>query len=248
MGFLFSSEMLEHRLPKTMQVFTLMRDAIIAMRLPPGEAIQEKDIAAQLGLSRTPVREALLSLANQNLIIVRPNQGTLVSPIDIKLVLDGQLLRESLEPRLAKLAARFYRADYDIEFEEIIKRQRFAAANTNTSYFFSLDDEFHKLIAKCANMPEIWLTLHGGTGHLDRVRRLAFTVEQHYESVIKEHEALYHAIKRGDETSAEELMTVNLEVYDSLMILLDKHRHYFEKDDELLSQLTSKNGLRHLLG
>ncbi len=78
-------------------------------------------------------------------------------------------------------------------------------------------------------MPEIWLTLHGGTGHLDRVRRLAFTVEQHYESVINEHEALYHAVRRGDETSAEELMTVNLEVYDSLMILLDKHRHYFEK-------------------
>ncbi|QGY33061.1 GntR family transcriptional regulator [Pantoea cypripedii] len=248
MGFLFSPEMLDHRLPKTMQVFTLMRDAIIAMRLPPGEVIQEKDIAMQLGLSRTPVREALLSLANQNLIIVRPNQGTLVSPIDIKLVLDGQFLRESLEPRLAKLAARFYRSEYDIEFDEIINRQRFAAANTNTSYFFSLDDEFHKLIAKCANMPEIWLTLHGGTGHLDRVRRMAFAVEQHYDAVIKEHEALYQAIRRGDESSAEELMIINLEVYDSLMILLDKHRHYFEKDDELLSHLASKSGLNRLLG
>lgn len=248
MSFLFSAEMLDHRLPKTMQIFTLMRDAIIAMRLPPGEVIQEKEIAAQLGLSRTPVREALLALASQNLIIVRPNQGTIVSPIDIKLVLDGQFLRESLEPRIAKLAARFYRPEYNIEFDEIINRQRFAAINVNTSYFFALDDEFHKLIAKCANMPEIWLTLHGGTGHLDRVRRLAFTVEQHYESVINEHEALYHAVRRGDETSAEELMTVNLEVYDSLMILLDKHRHYFEKDDAILSRLDSKKGLRHLLG
>ena len=51
MSFLFSAEMLDHRLPKTMQIFTLMRDAIIAMRLPPGEVIQEKEIAAQLGLS-----------------------------------------------------------------------------------------------------------------------------------------------------------------------------------------------------
>ncbi|MBK0004408.1 GntR family transcriptional regulator [Erwinia sp. S38] len=248
MGFLFSAEMLDHRLPKTMQIFTLMRDAIIAMRLPPGEVIQEKEIAAQLGLSRTPVREALLSLAAQNLIIVRPNQGTIVSPIDIKLLLDGQFLRESLEPRIARLAARFYRPDYAIEFDEIINRQRFAAANANTSYFFALDDEFHKLIAKCANMPEIWLTLHGGTGHLDRVRRLAFSVEQHYEAVIQEHEALYQAIRRGDEESAAELMTINLEVYDSLMILLDKHRHYFEKDDALLSQLETKQGLQHLLG
>ncbi|MFE8147145.1 GntR family transcriptional regulator [Brenneria goodwinii] len=248
MSFLFSTDMLDHRLPKTMQVFTLMRDAIIAMRLPPGEIIQEKEIAAQLGLSRTPVREALLSLAAQNLIIVRPNQGTFVSPIDIKMVLDGQFLRESLEPRIARLAARFFNEEMAIEFEEIINRQKFAASGENTNYFFALDDAFHKLIAKCANKSEIWLTLHGGTGHLDRVRRLAFSVEQHYESVIKEHSALYQAIRDRDEDSAHKLMTINLEIYDSLMILLEKHRHYFEKNDALLAKLETKSGLRQLLG
>ena len=86
-------------LPKTSQVYAIMRSAIVNLHLAPGSIVNEKLICDQLGISRTPLREAILQLQGENLVSVVPNSGTYVSKIDLQSVFDGHLVRDAL-PRV----------------------------------------------------------------------------------------------------------------------------------------------------
>jgi GntR family transcriptional regulator, rspAB operon transcriptional repressor len=86
--------------------FAWLRDEILSGRMRPGQALSENEIAQRLGVSRTPVREAIIRLESEGLLEVRPQVGTTVSPIDVDAVADVQFLREAIECRTVALAAR----------------------------------------------------------------------------------------------------------------------------------------------
>ena len=79
------------------QVISELRSRIISLELPPGTSISENELATTLGVSRTPIREALLILAEEQLVEVFPRVGTFVTPVDVRLVKNSQFLREALE-------------------------------------------------------------------------------------------------------------------------------------------------------
>ena len=79
------------------QVYRLLRQSIITMRLPPGATIIEKQITDQLAISRTPVRDALRQLADEGLVGIKPQSGTFVAPIDRHELEEGRLIRRALE-------------------------------------------------------------------------------------------------------------------------------------------------------
>ncbi len=85
--------------------FAWLRDEILSGRLRPGQALSENEIAQRLGVSRTPVREAIIRLESEGLLVVRPQVGTTVAPIDVDAVSDVQFLREAIECRTVGLAA-----------------------------------------------------------------------------------------------------------------------------------------------
>lgn len=245
----FFPEQLDHRLPKTSQVYELLRSAIISLKLQPGEVISEKDLCSQLEISRTPLREAILQLANQKLIIIRPNSSTIVSPIKLKDVLEGQLVRETLEMRSVKLAARFYTERNADAFNTSLLLQRSASKRKATDEFYALDEEFHKIICECSGYPNLWRLLNGAKGQLDRVRRLAFPVQNHFEEVIAEHERISAAIMANDEAAAENVMLEHLDsIFETLLILIDKHTNYFTEDSIAIKQCRTLEDFRHLVG
>ena len=88
------------------QVYALLQEEIATIRIPPGTALSEKMLAERLGVSRTPVREALIRLSEDGLVYIVPKSGTFVSPIDVDAVLDAHLIRESLLCATVFLAAR----------------------------------------------------------------------------------------------------------------------------------------------
>lgn len=106
-------DQLDSRTSKSVQVYELLRIAIISLEMPPDSAVVEKDICAQLGISRTPLREAILQLAKESLIKIAPSDGTFVNKIIIREVLQGQLVRDTIEMRLTKLAARNFKREYE---------------------------------------------------------------------------------------------------------------------------------------
>ncbi|MDQ0474058.1 GntR family transcriptional regulator [Labrys wisconsinensis] len=225
----FDAARLDMRLPKTTQLYELVRGAIIAMVLPPGEAILEREICARLGVSRTPLREAVLQLATERLVVVRPGGGTFVNAIDLGEVLAGQLVRDTLEVRLTRLAARRFAPEQAKDFELSLYRQKEAARRRDVSEFFELDNGFHRLVCTVSGISGSWRTLHAATGQLDRVRRLAFPIEDNYETVLAEHAAIYEGVRRHDEAAAVAALQEQL---DSIFVTIRLIR---EQRPELLS-------------
>ncbi|MEX3815354.1 GntR family transcriptional regulator [Paraburkholderia sp. BR13439] len=227
---IFTPEDLDQRLPKTAQVYELLRHAIVSCRLPPGEVLNEKELSRQLDISRTPIREAILQLAAQKLIVIKSSSGTYVSPIRLNDVLEGQLVRDGLEARTVALAARYCTSEYASRLDVSLYQQRLAAKAKDTDQFYALDEEFHKLICDCSGFPSLWTLLNGAKGQLDRVRRLAFPVQAHFDEVVKEHTALINAIKGHDEERAVVLMRTHVDAIETLEHLIRKRRNLFHGD------------------
>lgn len=222
---LFSPEMLDHRLPKTAQVYALLRSAIVSMRLEPGEVLSEKDICQQLEISRTPLREAVLQLASEKLVLIRPNARTHVAPIRLVDVLEGQLIRETAELRCIRLAARFFEPKWEDAFETLFLRKQSALARKESEEFYALDEAFHHQICECSGYPNLWQVFDGSKGQLDRIRRLAFPMQDHFSEVISEHRAIYGAIRSRDEVGAESMMLEHMDsIFETLEILMQTKR------------------------
>lgn len=214
---IFSEDMIDQGKPKAAQVYQLLRAAIVGLALTPGDVLSEKDICEALGVSRTPVREAILRLVNEQMLVVRPNAGTYVSAIRLRDVLEGQLVRETLEGRCVRLAARFFKPRYEDDFEALFLRKHKAYQRRECGEFYTLDEGFHRLICECAGYSHLWNVMQGAMGPLDRVRRLAFPVQLHFDEVIDEHREIYEAIRVHDESRAEGLMTSHVNsLFESL--------------------------------
>ena len=199
---LFSSDQIDTRLPKTGQVYELLRDTIISMKLLPGAPIVEKDICEALHISRTPLREAIIQLAAESLVVVRPGEGTFVNLIVVNEVLDGQVTRDTLETRLVRLTARRFTPDCAGQFEISLFQQKIAADKRDMDEFFQLDNHFHKMICECSGFPNAWRTIHSATGQLDRIRRYALPKSDHFRESLDEHKAIFQHIRDRNEDAA----------------------------------------------
>nr|WP_183825610.1 GntR family transcriptional regulator [Rhizobium cellulosilyticum] len=196
--------------PKAVWAYNVIRDAIITMKLAPGETLNEKETCAELGISRTPMREALLRLAQEGLVNIVPSGGTFVNKIAMRKVIEGHLIRSSLEMRTVRLAARNFDPVHEKDLDLLIFRQQEAAKRRDIDEAFKVDNEFHRLLCRIAGFPNVWQTIHNATGQLDRVRRQAFPKIGYFEEVLDEHVALYAAIKAHDEIRAAKLLKEHL--------------------------------------
>ncbi len=188
-----------------------LRRAIIAMRLKPGEALNEKIIAARFGVSRTPVREAMLRLKDDGLVEIFPQSGTFVARIPLASIPEAVVIRQALEAMAAERAA-LRRDDGAIQrLEASIKDQRQAAAAGDQSAFHDADEAFHALISEAAGYPGIWRLAQTVKAQVDRCRRLTLPVPGRMARVIDEHQAIVGAIMAGDGLAARDAIIAHLE-------------------------------------
>ena len=188
--------------PKSARVYEILRDAIIAMRFQPGARLLEKDLCEELGVSRTPLRDAIQRLAQQRLVTVVPSDATFVNRIVLDEVIEGQILRESIELRMVALAAERYTAEFEEPFTLLLFREALSAKRRDGGESFALDNEFHRLICRCAGFPGVWNTISSATGQLDRVRYRSFPLEDFHLEVSDEHRAIFEAIQAHDAGAA----------------------------------------------
>lgn len=225
---LFKAVKLDTGLSETSQIHELLRDAIIAMAMAPEEAIQEEEICAHLSISRAPLRDAILQLASERFVIIEPDGQALVAAIDIDEVLTGQIVRETLEVRITRLAARHFVPARAKDFEHSLALQGEAAARHDTDAFFALDNAFHKLICEVSGVGNSWRILRAATGQLDRVRRLAFAFENSFDVVIAEHGAIYQGLRTGSEQATVTALQFQLDaMFENLRLLRKQHPHLF---------------------
>lgn len=218
-------------LPKTAQVYGIMRRAIVNLHLAPGSIVNEKQLCDQLGISRTPLREAILQLHAENLVSVVPNSGTYVSKIDLQSVFDGQLVREALELKVVRLAANRMTPQFERALDFNMHQQKRMAADLDYDGFYELDEAFHAMICEFGASPHIWKIINGAKAQLDRVRRLSFPLPSHLEVVLNEHMAVVDSLKVRDPDAAAEAMKVHIErVFTMIRRHIVERRDYFAAD------------------
>jgi DNA-binding GntR family transcriptional regulator len=183
-----------------------LRRLLVTMQIPPGTRLSEQEVGRRLGVSRQPVREAFIKLAEVGLVVILPQRGTQVVHISPRAVGDALFIREAVECAVAREAARLLDLDCKKLITENLEQQKVALARSQPDRLFALDEDFHHLLAKAAGRPLAWTAIDHVKAHLDRVRWLSFAALGARSTVIEEHEAIFAAIQRGDQPAAAEAM------------------------------------------
>lgn len=191
-------------------IYKQLLEDIISLRRKPMEPILEKEIAAHFGVSRTPVHQAVLRLADDGLIDIFPQSGTFVSRIPRRALYEAILIRKSLEETTVKLAAEQAKPADIARLEHIIADMARAEAAGNKEQFHASDIDFHLAINAIAGFPGIWNVIQQVKMQIDRYRHLTLPLSGRLSRVIVEHEAILDGIRRHDVAHAVEAMGFHL--------------------------------------
>lgn len=215
------------------QLFNSLRQAIAEMRLRPGEALSEKDIAARFGVSRQPVREAFIKLSEAGMVEIRPSRGTYVIKISVREVANARLVREAIESDIARHAARLATPAHIERLRAHIIDQTAAAARGDYSSFNESDETFHREIADIVRSDYAWRIVESARFQTDRVRLLSLSDASPMPMLISQHEEIVNRLESGDGDGAANAMRRHLrEILRALSRIANEHPEFFA-DTEL---------------
>ena len=189
-------------------VYETLRKRILTLELPPGAALSENELAAVLGVSRTPVRESLILLTEEGLVQVFPQVGSFVSRVDANKVADAQFIRESIE--LASLEAIPAQPQPELVAELHANLERQHSPDIDVEEFFALDELFHQGLLGLGGHASVWPTVVAAKGHLDRARRLGLQANESTVRFADEHAAVLTAVLAGDLPLARDQLRIHL--------------------------------------
>ncbi|PHR91447.1 MAG: GntR family transcriptional regulator [Blastopirellula sp.] len=220
---------IEQAAPIGPQIFKIMRERIIRNDLEPGSRISESEIAADFSVSRQPVREVFIKLAEEGLLEVRPQRGTFVRKISISAVMDARFVREAIEADIVKLLAKNKDAVLAIELRKQLAKQRKVAAR-DPVHFMELDEKFHWMLAEAAGKAYAWNVVESVKSQMDRVRHLNLSTQKFStKNLIEQHTTIVEAISAGDEAGAETAMRGHLrEILNDLPAIAEANPEFFE--------------------
>jgi GntR family transcriptional regulator, rspAB operon transcriptional repressor len=193
------------------RIYSDLRIELLSLERRPGEAISEAQIALSYGVSRTPVREAILKLSDEGLLEIYPQSGIFVSRIPIAALPEAIIIRRALEETTARLAAERATSSQILALRSVLERQREASAAGDSDTFHQADELFHATVADVAGHPGIWKFIQQVKVHVDRYRRLTLPQHGRIPKVIAEHEAVLTAIEAHDPERARRAMEAHLE-------------------------------------
>jgi len=196
---------------KADQIYEYLRRAIVRLELLPGAPVQEKEIAERFDVSRTPVREALQRLAEEDLVDILPHSGTWVSRISLAVAEEGFVLRRALEVESVRRAAELVTEADAAALVGSVARMRVILAEGRLEDYLEEDDAFHAMIARISGYPRIWKFITLAKVHLDRMRQLSAPVPGHLAEVTEQHAAIAQSVQRGNAMQAELAMRIHLD-------------------------------------
>jgi DNA-binding GntR family transcriptional regulator len=192
------------------QVYAHLRAAILTGQLAPDTRLSEQALCAQIKISRQPVREALLRLASEGLVVTFPQRGSVVTRIDPVGVRSAQIIREGVEIEiLRRLVALGRSADLSVAAKEL-DLQKALVVHADREGFQSSDERFHASLAAAAGLSDFWLHLEGVKLHLDRVRYRCLRDQAKMAQLLSEHAAVMSALASGQADLAETTLRLHL--------------------------------------
>ena len=214
------------------QVYLALREAIVSAELQPGRRLSENELAERLGVSRTPVREALVRLRDERLVAIVPQLGTFVTLISTDGVADAAFVREALECAAIRLATDRAGEDDLSELQANLAAQDRAQAAGDADAFDALDEALHRRLCELSGHEIAWALSRRANGHLDRVRRLSLPEPGYLGEMVSEHRAVVAAIADRDPDGAEAALRHHLRmVLSNLGHIREVHPDFFEETE-----------------
>lgn len=222
---------LPHKLPGESTRYWAYRcllENIVLIRLEPGQVLVEQEVSDWLGISRTPVRDALFQLAQERFVTLIPQSRTLVAKIDMDVVEDARYIRRCVEMDVVRKIADVFDEEHLLMVKYIFKRQELAHKKDNMEAVHQLDEQFHRALFEIAGMLRLWKNVNRQNLHFQRVRSLYNIYDGRTDHVVEQHGNMIAALERGDFAHAEKLMGKHLssEGWD-ISTLREAHPHYF---------------------
>jgi DNA-binding GntR family transcriptional regulator len=219
--------------PEAARVARALKTAIVTMELKPGQALSEKEVAARLGVSRQPVREAFIKLSEAGLVRVRPQRGTFVVKISARQVADARFVREAVEIAVARRACETIGPAALAELKRNLEAQHKAAGDARPDRFLALDEAFHRTLALGVGCEYAWRVVEEVKAQMDRVRYLSLPHATPLQRLIEQHEAIAAAVEARDATAAEAAVRLHLsEILTSLPLLEERFPDLFESGED----------------
>src|SRR5688500_1312577 len=185
------------------QVFERLRQMIVSLKLPPGSALSRAALAAQFGVSSTPIRDALMRLEEEGLVDVFPQHATVVSRIDVRLAQQAHFLRQALELEIVRALAHEHRDTLIDELSGTIALQQKFAKAGDFEKFMATDNDFHAQLYAATGNRALWNLGRSRSGHIDRLRRLHLPSPGKAQDILRHHKLIVTAISANQPDDAQ---------------------------------------------
>lgn len=210
------------------EIYRELNERIMFLELPPGTVITEEGLAAEFGVSRTPIREVLKELAGVRLVRIQPQNKTYVSYINVADIKEYVFFRRTMDIAiLTDLAASGRKVGQ--QTEECILLQELAAKSGNYKSFLKYGEEFHKRLVTLAGHELLGRFMQEARDHINRYNALLYNNSGYMGDSFQEHRQIVEYIDAGEPEKLEALLRrhhdIDLKHFEDVF---DKHREYFE--------------------
>lgn len=203
---------------------------IVHTRLAPGQQLVEQTLCQAMQISRTPLREAMLDLANRQLIEIRPKIGSYVARIDPAIVEQVRHLRSVLESELAAMACRTCTRETLDRLWENTAIWRMYIERRQEEKIFALDKAFHRMLYELCGRMYWYRLVESAAPHFDRTTVLSFRCRP-MAHILEDHEALLRAVEAKDEAAARAVAVRHMERYrENLDTIRRAYPDYFQPE------------------
>ena len=212
--------------------YRVLLDAIMSLRFAPGTVLSDGELSEALGVSRTPVREAIMSLTESRLVTVYPQKSSCVSLLSLDAAEEGLFLRYQTERAILQEAIGKAGSSDLLAMQENLAAQKACILSGDKTGFMARDNEFHRLLYLSVNRPWTWTVVKGIVTHLDRIRCLQ--VQENDVSALEptyaEHCAIFDAVMSRREEPMDELLHAHLTggYHRDILELIRRYPDYFE--------------------
>lgn len=209
---------LNEYLPLRDVVFNTLREAILAGTLQPGERLMEKQLAEKMGVSRTPIREAIRKLELEGLVEMIPRKGAQVASITEKEIQDVLEVRAALEGLAVRLACEKMSAEQLSKLRQVMKDFEDASKTQNIEEMVEKDVHFHDIIFEATQNDKLIHIVNNLREQIHRYRVAYLKNVNYLQAIQKEHQEIVNAIENRDVPLAEKVATVHIQNQEKAVI------------------------------
>ena len=192
------------------RVYASLREAILSMSFRPGDSLRKPEICAQLGVSRSPVSEAVTRLAVEHLVRIVPQTGTYVARFSLTEIREGAFLREALELAAVEKVALTITDDELTQLHHNLRLQQALLDDDDFDGFYQTDAAMHELILSFTGYRRVAALAETSWVHVNRARQLILPAPGRVQSTYAEHQAILAAIEARDPVAARAATRLHL--------------------------------------